>query len=151
MKRLVFFALLCTPIIANPQAANAPVAPNVFNLSGGKMHITYSISSKNGEARMAYQDGAQTSNFSGSQIRQVKTEIGTLVTVTIHMTVDSGSTSFTLLVPAVNLENSSATSTVHTVGITTVHRFSVVPVANRGQTELYTITQLSGSALHREF
>jgi hypothetical protein len=151
MKRLLFFVLLCAPTFANPLAPSAPVAPNVFQLSGGKMHITYSTTGINGEPRMAYQDGTQTSNFSGSQIRQMKAEIGTLVTVTTHITVDSGSTSFTLVVPAVNLENPSGTSTVHTVGITTAHRFSVVPVANRGQTELYTVTQLSGSALHREF
>jgi hypothetical protein len=151
MKRTLFvLPLLFVPIVANPQAAGAPLAPNVFNLSGGKMHITYSTS-VNGEARMAYQDGAQTSNFGGNQIRQTKTELGTLVSVTTHMTVDSGSTCFTLVVPTVKLANSSGASTVHTVGITTVHRFSVVPMANRGQTELYTVTQLSGSALHREF
>jgi hypothetical protein len=71
--------------------------------------------------------------------------VGTLVSVTIHMTVDSGSTTFTLLVPAVNLAEQDSPAQIHTIGITTVHRFSVVPAANHGQTELYTTTQLSGT------
>ena len=59
--------------------------------------------------------------------------------------VDSGSTTFTLLVPIVNL-GPSQQSPIDTVGITTIHRFSIVPAFNHGQTELYKITSLTGSA-----
>ena len=83
--------------------------------------------------------------FEGDQIRTVATEIGTLVTVTIRMTIDSGSTSFTLLVPTVHLSSSNH-ATLHTEGITTIHRFSIVPAFNQGQTELYTVTPLTGTA-----
>ena len=123
-----------------------PIAPNLYELTGGKMHVTYSTSSKNGQPHFTYQDGTQNLSFAGDQIRQTKTEIGTLVSVTIHMTVDSGSTAFTLLVPAVNLASPSSPAQIHTYGITTGHRFSVVPAANRGQTETYTLTELSGTA-----
>lgn len=61
------------------------------------------------------------------------------------MTVDTGSTSFTLLVPQVNLDQTNQ-APVRTVGITTQHRFSVIPAFNRGQIELYTVTDLTGTA-----
>ncbi|HEY6307227.1 MAG TPA: hypothetical protein VI488_12300 [Candidatus Angelobacter sp.] len=120
----------------------------MYQLTGGHLHIAYSTTSINGQPHFTYQDGSLSLSFTGDQIRQTKTEIGTLVSVTIHMTVDSGSTAFSLLVPAVNLTSPSSPSpaTIHTIGITTAHRFSVVPAANQGQTELYTTTELSGTA-----
>jgi hypothetical protein len=65
--------------------------------------------------------------------------------VTILQTIDNGSTSFSLLVPLVNLGLSNQAH-VNTDGITTMHRFSVVPILNQGQIELYSVTKLSGSA-----
>jgi hypothetical protein len=148
MKTHIFaLVLLLAPLFGNSQAKTSqPEAPDVYELTGGKLHIAYSTTSKNGEPHFTYRDGRQTLSFSGGQIRQTKTEVGTLVTVTLRMTVDTGSTSFTLLVPTVNLASPTSTATIHTVGITTVHRFSVVPAANRGQTEIYTTTELSGTA-----
>jgi len=84
-------------------------------------------------------------HFTGDQIRTTTTEIGTLVTVTIRLTVDAGSTSFTLLVPHVNLDQGRHAPIV-TEGITTLHRFSIFPPANHGQTELYTVIPLTGTA-----
>jgi hypothetical protein len=145
-KHIFALLLFLVPGLANAQAhTTQPMVPNRYELTGGKLHITYSTSSIIGKPTFSYMDGSQTLSFSGSQIRQTKTEIGTLVTVTIRMTVDSGSTTFTLLVPNVNLPSPSSPA-VHTVGITTVHKFSVVPAANRGQTEIYTTTELSGTA-----
>ena len=119
--------------------------PNLFQVHGAQLHITYSTTSFDGKPRFLYQDAFQTLNFEGDQIRTVASEIATLVTVTIRMTIDSGSTSFTLLVPTVHL---SATNhaTLHTEGITTIHRFSILPAFNQGQTELYTVTPLPGTA-----
>ena len=96
-------------------------------------------------ARFEYQDANQTLILPESEIRAATSEIGTLVTVTIRRTVDSGSTSFTLLVPTVNLEQTNQAA-INTVGITTIHRFSLIPNFNRGQTEFYTVTELTGTA-----
>ena len=83
-------------------------------------------------------------NFPGIRCT-LDSEIGTLVTVTIRLTVDTGSTSFTLVVPQVNLDQSNHAH-ITTFGVTALHRFSVVPAFNEGQTELYTVTELSGTA-----
>jgi len=119
--------------------------PDFYQLHGAQLHITYSTTSIDGKPRFGYQDASQTLTFEGNQIRTVTTEIGILVTVTIHSTPDSGSTTFTLLVPTVNLGPSNQAS-IHTEGITTIHRFSIVPAFNRGQTESYTVTPLTGTA-----
>src|SRR5579864_3777385 len=138
---LVFFAGL-----ANPQANTKQiVTPHLYQLSGGQMHIAYSTTGRDGQPNFSYQDANQKLTFKGSEIRQAQSDIGTLVTVTIRRTVDAGSTTFTLLLPAVRLQEFTPAQ-VHTIGITTIHKFSVVPAMNLGQIETYTTTELSGTA-----
>ncbi len=147
-NRIVWLiVLLATAVGAHAQGGTKqPMVPNMYHLEGGNLRITYTTTSINGQPHFTYQDGSQTMSFSGSQIRQTKTEMGTLVSVTTRMTVDSGSTTFALLVPTVNLPNPSSPANIHTIGITTIHKFSVVPAMNQGQTESYTTTELSGTA-----
>ncbi|HEU5002405.1 MAG TPA: hypothetical protein VFW71_06460 [Actinomycetota bacterium] len=136
---------------AQQQGGLAPAAlpsvhtPNLYTLQGGTLHVMYATTGIDGKPHFSYQNGTHTLTFSGSEIRTVDTEIGTLVTVSIQMTVDSGNTVFSVLIPAVNL-GSSEQVPIHTEGITTVHRFSIVPIFNHGQTELYSVTPLSGEA-----
>ena len=76
-------------------------------------------------------------------------DFGTLVSVTIFLSVDSGSTTFTVLLPRVNLPPAPALPAfvpVATDGITTVHHFSLLPVFQHGQQDTYTITALRGEA-----
>ena len=73
------------------------------------------------------------------------------MTVFIRRTVDSGSTTFSVLIPTVNLPGMGTPVNIHTEGITTVHRFSILPAMNRGQTEVYSFTRLSGPAEFVEF
>ena len=118
---------------------------NLYQVHGHNLHISYTPTSIAGQPRLTYHDAQQTLNFEGDAIRSVESEIGTLVTVTIFRTIDSGSTSFTLLVPHVNLDQAASVPIV-TEGITTLHRFSIVPTLNHGQTELYTAVRLVGTA-----
>ncbi len=126
-------------------AARPVNTPDLYQLHGDQLHITYSTTSIDGKPRFDYQDASQTLAFEGDQIRTITTEIGTLVTVTICMTIDRGSTTFTLLVPTVNLDPSNQVR-IEAKGITTIHRFSIVPAFNQGQTELYTVSPLTGTA-----
>lgn len=124
--------------------------PNLYQVQGRHLHVTYSTTSASGQPRFTYQDAHGTQSFEGDAIRGTETEIGTLVTVTIARTVDSGSTSFTLLVPRVNL-GQDASVPITTEGITTIHRFSIVPAFNHGQTEIYRVDTLRGAARAVEF
>src|SRR3954453_2986207 len=130
--------------------ANPFLVPNLYQVHNNQLHISYTTSGIDGKPHFHYQDASQSLSFSGDQIRSETTEIGTLVSVRIRMTVDSGSTSFSLLVPTVNLP-ANQSMTIHTIGITTVHRFSIAPVLNSGQTELYSVAVLTGTAQHVVF
>jgi hypothetical protein len=121
-------------------------SPNLFHLQGHGLHVTYSTSGLDGKPHLTYQDAHQTLNFFGDDIRAVPTEVGTLVTVSIRRTVDTGYTSFSVLIPDVNLPAGSNSAMVSTEAITTIHRFSVIPAFNTGQLETYSFTALVGNA-----
>jgi hypothetical protein len=123
--------------------------PTLYELSGHGIHVTYSTSSISGKPLFNYHDGFQVKNFSGDEIQTVDTILGKLVSVFLIRTIDGGSTSFTLLVPAIHLPPTNVAQ-VTTEGITTLHKFSIVnpPL---GQTELYTVHRLHGTARFVEF
>lgn len=126
------------------------ISPNLYQLQGQQIHVTYSTSSFDGKPRFDYQDANNSLHFAGDEIRATSSEIGMLVSVTIRKTIDTGSTSFTLLLPHVNLDRAKQ-AFITTEGITTIHRFSIVPMFRQGQTDLYDVTELSGTAEAVEF
>ncbi|MEK0083962.1 hypothetical protein [Benzoatithermus flavus] len=131
-----------------PRTAPAPPTrpgPDLYRLAGGRLHVTYATTGIAGRPSLTYRDGTRTLRFTGNQIRVQDTELGQLVTVTLRLTVDTGSTTFTLLLPHVNLETSTS-ARIDTIGITTMHRFSVIPSFRQGQADLYGITRLQGTA-----
>jgi hypothetical protein len=123
--------------------------PTLYELSGNGILVNYSTSSPAGQPQFFYQDAFQSKQFSGQDIQTVDSVLGKLVTVFLFRTVDTGSTTFTVLVPNVNLSPLNF-SNITTEGITTLHKFSIVrpPL---GQTEIYTFHQLTGTASFVEF
>jgi hypothetical protein len=120
------------------------VQPSTWNLSNAAegLQVSYSAGPS-----LHYHQGSTIRDFSGSEIRVVEVpDLGTLVSVTISITVDSGSTTFTLLLPKVNLLGPPAQPVavpVSTDGIFTLHRL-LPPVT--GQPESYTVIPLQGTA-----
>ncbi|WP_339378400.1 hypothetical protein [Calothrix sp. NIES-2100] len=134
-----------TTIPVMPSHAQETKIPTLYQLQNQQIKVTYSTTSLTGQPRLDYQDKKQTLHFVGDQIRTTDTEIGKLVTVTITKTVDTGSVTFSLLLPAVNLgQNNEAR--IETKGITTVNLFSTIPAFNQGQRQTYTVTPLVGTA-----
>lgn len=125
-------------------SALPPRVPNLYKVSGDGITVTYSTSTFLGGPHLTYQDGTITRTFSGSQIK-VTTDpsLGTIVSVVILLTVDTGSTSFSLLIPRVNLIGSNQAD-ISTYGITTQHKFSIRPMP--GQQDDYVAHQLKGTA-----
>jgi hypothetical protein len=128
----------------------AVTTPTSYTLQGQGLHVSYSTTSFQGKPHFDYNDSHITQSFVGDEIRTEQTEIGTLVTVTIMLTVDRGATSFSLLLPTVNV-GPSKSAPISTIGITTRHRFALPVSLNLGQTELYTVTQLTGTAEDIDF
>jgi hypothetical protein len=120
------------------------VQPTTWKLHGGGIHVHYSTAGPH----LHYHDAFRVLDFTGADIRAVDVpDVGTLVSVTIFLTVDSGSTTFTVLLPLVNLPAPPllpASVSVTTEGITTVHHFSIF--ITDGQQEFYTVTKLTGTA-----
>jgi hypothetical protein len=136
------------PPVTPPQAIPTFARPNLFELSGGGIDVTFLPSGAGGVAHFSYQDAHRSLQFSGDQIRSVDVpDLGTVVSVTLVLTPDSGSTTFSVLIPQVNLDNQHGSSaSVCTDGITTHHRFSLIPQLLRGQLERYHVTPLYGTA-----
>jgi hypothetical protein len=127
------------------------VAANMFNLAGGGLHVSYSTSGIDGQPHLSYQDAFRALNFQGNEIRTVECDLGTVVSVTILRTVDAGSTSFSILVPRVNLPAPFSSVSINTDGITTHHAFSIIPAFNQGQRDFYEVTALQGTAANVVF
>jgi hypothetical protein len=126
-------------------ATSSVKQPNLYELSGDGIQITYTLQPIAGPPQFSYHDAKLSHVFKGDEIRTVETEIGSLVTVTTVPGIDSGSTSFTVLIPKVNLGRQESAN-ITTVGITTLHKFLVVGPAPQGQTELYTVHPMQGTA-----
>ncbi len=129
------------------------VAPTDFQLSGHHIHIGYSTI-QSGPIRpninppfVTYQDQTKSLSFSGDEVQTVDSEAGRLVSVVIVRTVDLGDTTFSFLVPTVNLPDQSVSSApVHTVGITTMHRTGLAPGLGQGQMDTFSTIALTGTA-----
>jgi hypothetical protein len=129
------------------QPSSKFVAANQFRLNGGDIHVSYGP--VDGLPAFVYVDARQTRTFTGRDITTTETPAGTLVSVVILSTVDSGSTTFSVLIPPVEVGVESS-APVQTQGITTWHSFSIVPQAGLGQLDQYGFTALQGIASHVE-
>jgi hypothetical protein len=136
---------------ATQDVSSSPVVPpvqqaNHYSLSGRGLHVEYASTSLNGQPRLTYHDAVQTRSFSGNEIRSVEVpDLGTIISVTLSIVPDVGSTTFSLLVPTVIVSNIGTPANVTTEGVTTIHRMPFV-VHFVGQRENYRAVRLEGSA-----
>jgi len=120
--------------------------PNLYQLSGDGIQITYTLANTNGQPQLDYQDSTGNSTtFSGNQIRSEQSMLGTLITVFLVQTIDSGSTTLTLLVPGVNLAPTTQQN-IETIAIVTNNLFSILEIHKARQTQTYQIYNLQGTA-----
>jgi hypothetical protein len=85
------------PPVVKPQTAN------FFELSHGKDTLTYTVSNIAGQPVLDYIHSGKTRSFVGEQIRIEKTVLGTEVTVTLKINVDSNAHLLTLVLPDVHV------------------------------------------------
>jgi hypothetical protein len=127
-------------------------SPNQYHLNGGGVSVSYypdgfgpPIEGR-GSLRLVYQDVHQSKSFYDNDVRTVAVpDLGTVVSVTLVLTVDTGSTTFSLLVPDVDLPEGQSSVFIDTDGITTVHRIFVALIGHP-QSETYSVTELCGTA-----
>ena len=127
----------------------ANIHPNHYTLRSkdGKTTVDYEPSSFTGQPvlTLTQPPGHPIRHFAGSQIRGRNTEIGTLVSVTTHITVDTGSTSFSVLIPAISLAAVSDHKEFTTEAIVTSHS-GPISVPLTGVHERYQFIPMKGQA-----
>lgn len=130
------------PIPATP---SEPLVPNQFELLGRGISVTFSSTSFTGQPLLHYEDGCHEVNARGDDIRQVETELGTLVTVTLEPDADAGELLLTLLIPRARLEGVGDEVRISTEAILTRSRLPRGPAANV-QLQMYMVVALRGRA-----
>jgi hypothetical protein len=126
----------------------ANIQPNRFELhsNDGKTKVDYETTSFIGQPILNLSQGpGPIRHFVGSQIRRVSTEIGTLVSVTTQMSVDTGSTSFSVLIPAITLPAPADRQAFTTEAIVT-HHTGPITVPPTGVHETYQFISMKGEA-----
>lgn len=77
--------------------------PNLWSLSGDQLHVLYAASDVEGRPSLSYRDAQQSLRFAGDELRVLDTaDLATLVSVTVRETADTGSMTFTLVLPRVS-------------------------------------------------
>jgi hypothetical protein len=97
----------------------ASITPNEYTLTGGGLTVTYITHNFLGQPFLSYKDSAGTRDFYGGAIRVLNVGIGTLVTVTTRMTIDTGGTEFSVLLPVIELPGVGKSQAFSTDGIIT--------------------------------
>jgi hypothetical protein len=120
------------------------LTPNVFQLRGDNIEVNYSTSSIDGKPRFTFKKGQKTLEFSGTQISSLAIGIGTLVSVVVANVPDQGTTTFSILLPAIRLPESKRQA-FRTIGVTTVAKTTIAGPPTGAQ-QTYTIVALRGSA-----
>ncbi|MBN1206246.1 MAG: hypothetical protein JXB05_15120 [Myxococcaceae bacterium] len=132
--------------IAQPTPAVLPqrIAPNQFELRNRRISVSFSATSITGDPLLHYKDRLREVDARGKEIRQVETEIGTLVSVTLEPDADAGALIFTLLIPRVILASTTSEQPIVTQALLTRSRFPRLPTSAQLQT--YEAVELKGRA-----
>jgi hypothetical protein len=121
------------------------IQPNEYILKGGSLTFSYTTSNFLGQPFATYNDGTTTKDFFGSAIRVQNVGVGTLVTVTTHMTIDTGGTEFSVLLPLIELADATKTQAFNTDGIIT-HFKGPDSFPSTGVRETYEFFPMTGTA-----
>ncbi len=133
-------------------AANQLAEPNLYELQGDGLQVTFTPAGIDGKAQLDVRRGRRTQNFRGDQIRSLQTEIGQQLTVTTDFQPDQQTKTLTLLIPIVHLPEGKTRQAMSTKAILTTTKTSLGgPQLVRGVVQTYQTATLRGSAKRVEF
>ena len=119
---------------------------NLYDITG-PIVVNYSRNSIAGVPLLSYSDAELSLNFSGTEIAQVDTTVGEVVTVTLQDVVDAFVRTFTLVIPKIRLRMGEEVE-FDAIGIETVDRsLAFVPAPGpNGVLQTYRVHDLHGVA-----
>ncbi|MCW1968864.1 MAG: hypothetical protein KIH69_012205 [Anaerolineae bacterium] len=100
--------------------ANSVTRPNLFQIRGRGLRVTYSTSSITGDPLLSYSGIYGDQQFRGEEIGLEETAIGMLVTVTVNRIPDAESALFTMLLPHINGDAKFKSVAFHTIARTSI-------------------------------
>jgi hypothetical protein len=134
----------------SPQPSGpAETHPNRYVLHHHLVLLTYDVTSLDGQPRLLYQveQGPAARTFVGDQIDVQESQLGSLVTVTLHVSPDEGASLLTLLLPPINM-GETCEQAFETIAIFTRERSSIGgPGLLTGALHTYEEIHLKGTAL----
>jgi hypothetical protein len=128
--------------------SDQPVTPNQYHLHGGHLSVSYFPDgfgpvTEAGPIVLTYQDVHRALTFRRDGVSVVDVGgLGTVVTVVLVPQRDTGSTTFSLVVPRVELPGAHS-APIRTEAITAIHKGFI---RLTGQDQTYTVTALRGTA-----
>jgi hypothetical protein len=129
--------------------------PNQYYLQGGGISVAYSpegfgpIRVDLGPLILAYHDANRSQGFYRDGVQTVEVaDLGNIVSVALTLKELIGSTTFSLLIPDVQLPEGENSVPITTEAITTLHRLFPPPPFGGAQREVYTVTELTGTAIN---
>ncbi len=126
-------------------ALAAPTTPNLYQLQGRGVHVTYSSTSLTGEPRLIYTTATQTTTYRGADVREERTGLGLLVTVTTAFHPDINFTTFSVMIPDINLQ--TGPESFATIALTTTHSTPFISPSNlKGPVQTYQTLAMRGKA-----
>ena len=118
---------------------------NLFELSRGAIHVTYSTTSVIGGPIFSYRDNKLSLSFRGEEIRIQDTEVGQVITVTLETIPDLRTVTFSLILPIVTVMPQSTGTCIRVPGIT-VTAPTTIAGPPPGPQQLYSVVNLRGTA-----
>ena len=125
---------------------DAPV-PNLYEIHRGAISITYSASGIDGRPRLHFEDGNRQLDFTGDEVETYESEIGRLITVELAFIPDGETRVLSVLLPQVNLEESTSETRFKALVVFTKVRSTIGgPSMVRGPLQTYNAKAFRGTA-----
>jgi hypothetical protein len=119
---------------------------NHFELRRGRSRITYTVSNIAGDPVVTYNDGGTPRTFTGDEVRREKTELGTLVTVTLGVIPDLETRLLTIVLPEVLVNPGTPEPFSAPVVFTRVEMSIAGPPLHPGPVQTYDVKIYTGKA-----
>jgi hypothetical protein len=89
---------------------------NKFILTGNGIELDYTIGGNPGFTALTFKEGGTTKSFTPQQIETVQSGVGTMVSVALQLSIDTGGTRFGFFLPDVQVALGQ-TASVTTIGV----------------------------------
>jgi hypothetical protein len=139
-------AAICISLAAAASGANGIALPNQWSLANANDSLWIVYTTAHGQPQLALTVNGKTTRYQGPYVqRATSSALGAMVTVTTRMTVDTGDTTLTLLLPQVEF-GQGHTATVRTYALIANNSTFLGMPGRTGQMSSFSAVPLSGQA-----